>query len=49
VNSANTTPASMVLHIFVIHRPKFEENGRVFELAMNQQAFYREKQEEERE
>ena len=39
----------MLLHIFVFHRPNFEENGRIFEVVMNEQAFYRAKREEERE
>jgi len=43
----------MVLHIFVIHRPNFEENGSNFEFVINRQTFVRAKQvkeiEEERE
>ena len=38
----------MVLHIFVVHMPNFEENERIFEVAVNEQAFYRAKQEQER-
>ena len=34
----------MVLHIVVIHRPNFEENGSIFEDAMNEKAFHKEKQ-----
>jgi len=32
----------------VIHRPNFKENGWVFEVAMNGQAFYRARLERER-
>jgi len=39
VNSANPSPITL-LHIIVIHRPNFEENGRISEVAMNGQAFY---------
>ena len=31
--------ATMLLHIFRIHRPNFEENGRIFEVAMNRNLF----------
>jgi len=47
-NSVNLSPTTMVLHIFMIHRPKFEENGKIFEFTMNEQALYRAKREEER-
>jgi len=36
------------LHIFVIHRPKFESNGTIFEVVVNKQTFLRAKREEER-
>jgi len=37
---------TIVLHIFIVYWPNFEENERIFEVAMNGQAFYREKREE---
>jgi len=48
-NSANPSPATMILHIFMIHRPNFEEKARIFQVAMNEHAFYRAKREEGRE
>ena len=42
-NSGNPSPTVVVLHIFVIDRPNFEENGRIFQVAMNEQAFYKSK------
>jgi len=38
----------MVLHIFVILRPNFEEHGWIFEVAMGGQNFYIAKRERER-
>jgi len=38
----------MILHIFVIHKPNFEENGRTFVVSMNRQTFYIPKREEEK-
>ena len=35
----NSFPITTVLHIFMIHRPNFEENGSIFEVATNGQAF----------
>lgn len=42
----NPSPITMVSHVFVIHRPNFEENGGIFVVAMNGQAFYGAKREE---
>lgn len=42
-NSAHPSPTTTILHIFVIHRPNFEESGRIFEVVMNGQAFYKAK------
>jgi len=33
----------MVLHIFVIHRANFEENGSNFEVVLNRRTFFRAK------
>jgi len=33
----------MVLHISVIHRPNFKENGSNFEVVINRQIFFRAK------
>ena len=46
MNLANASPMTIVLHIFIVYWPNFEENERIFEVAMNGQAFYREKREE---
>ena len=47
-NSANPS-STAVLHILMIHRPNFGENGRKFEVVKNRQTFSREQRVEERE
>jgi len=42
-NSTNPSSTTMVFHIFVMHRPNFEENARNFEVVMNRQTFLRAK------
>ena len=39
----------MVLHILMIHRPNFQENGRNFKVVMNRQTFFEAKRVDERE
>ena len=40
---------TLILHIFVIHSPNFEENGSNFEVVINRQTFFRAKRVEQRE